>query len=300
MTKCGYVALIGEPNAGKSTLLNHLLQVKLSIVTPKVQTTRRCILGIHTHDDVQVIFVDTPGIFTPKKTLEKAMVKAAWMGAKEADSLVILIDVSKKSHAFSKRLIHKALDLHKPTLLVLNKIDLLSKESLIKMTQEIAMDPRLTKVFMISALKGKGIKDLLSDLEKRMPAAPWHYGEDQLSDTSLEILVAEMTREKIFLNIHQEIPYQVTVQTEKWEDFQDGSLKISQVIHVMKKNHKHIIVGEKGSTLKRIGIQARQEIETFLQRRVHLKLFIRLTEDWIDRLDDFDVVNTREEFKLKS
>lgn len=292
MTTCGYVALMGEPNAGKSTLLNQFLKTKLSIVTPKVQTTRRRILGIHTHGKTQIIFVDTPGIFTPTKPLEKAMVKEAWNSVKDSDVLVVLVDVSKKSHQYSRDLLLKALDQNKKTILVLNKVDSIPKDYLLAITTHM-LDTRLNKVFMISALKNKGVQDVLDYLETLMPPGPWCYDEDQLSDTPTKILTAEMTREKVFLNVHQEIPYHITVQTENWETFENGSIKISQVIHVNKKNHKQIILGQGGATLKRIGVDARKEIEKFLNCPVHLKLFVRLTKDWMDRLVDYDVFDER-------
>lgn len=292
--RTGYVALLGEPNAGKSTLLNQILKVKLSIVTHKVQTTRRKILGVHMQGDTQLIFLDTPGLFQPKKPLEKAMVKSAWGGAHEADALGFLIDAQKKNIEYSKKLLSTILDLGKPTFLILNKVDLIQKEHLLELATHLGQDPRVQNVFMISALQNSGVTHMIQAFAALMPEGPWFFDQDQLSDVPMRVLVAEMTREKVFLNVHQELPYQMTVQTEKWEEFDNGSVKISQVIHVLKDNYKKIILGIGGERLKRIGMQARKEMEVFLGRRVHLQLFVRVTEDWIDRLQELEAVDLGE------
>jgi GTP-binding protein Era len=282
-TRCGFVALVGAPNAGKSTLLNRLVGTKLSIVSPKVQTTRRRVLGIATEGDAQVIYVDTPGIFTPKRRLERAMVSAAWQGAGDADLIVLVVDAAlKRVDEDTRAIIARFDDERRPAVLALNKIDLMRRDRLLALTQELNRDGRFTDTFMISATSGDGVDDLRAALAARLPAGPWLYPEDQLSDLPVRLLAAEITREKLFLQLHQELPYASTVETESWEEFKDGSVRISQVIFVQRDSQRAIVIGKGGQRLRALGEAARLEMESFLERRVHLKLFIKVREDWLE------------------
>lgn len=282
--KCGFVAVIGAPNAGKSTLMNALVGTKVSIVSPKVQTTRSIVRGIAIHDAAQIIFIDTPGIFTPKKKLERAMVDAAWRGEGEADMTILIIDASSQKAIKNARgiLDNKALQHNKTLILVLNKIDKLKPETLLTLSQDLNQNYNFAATFMISALKENGTKDLLDYLAVQMPEGPWHYPEDQVSDMPMRLLAAEITREKLFHQLHQELPYGLAVETENWEEFDNGSIKISQVIRVSEDRHKAMVLGKGGQKIKMIGEQSRKELSDILDTEVHLKLFVKTDQKWAD------------------
>lgn len=281
--KCGFVGIIGAPNAGKSTLVNQLVGAKVSIVSPKVQTTRARVMGIVNKDDTQMVFVDTPGIFTPKKRLEKAMVAAAWAGAKDAEIVMLLIDVGHgKVNADARAIIEQLKKTQRKVILVLNKIDLVQKEKLLLLAQDLFAEGVFTDTYMISARNGDGVERLVRDLMAKMPEGPWMFGEDQISDMPMRLLAAEITREKIFMQLGDELPYASTVETENWEEFQDGSAKISQTIYVMRDTQKAIMLGKGGARIKKIGEEARRELEDILERRVHLSLFVKVREKWTD------------------
>lgn len=279
--RCGFVALVGAPNAGKSTLLNALIGAKVSIVSPKVQTTRTRVLGMGTHGDSQVIFVDTPGIFQPKRRLDRAMVAAAWQGATDADIIVVLVDASRRSiDPDSRRIIAGFRDQGRRVVLALNKIDLIRRDRLLGLAEELNREGIFTDTFMISATTGDGLKDLMDFLAAKVPAGPWLYPGDQLSDMPMRLLAAEITREKVFIQLHQELPYSATVETETWEEFGDGSVKINQVIFVERESQKAIVLGKGGARVKAIGAAARKDMEVLLDRRVHLFLFVKVRGDW--------------------
>ena len=280
--RCGFVALIGAPNAGKSTLMNCIMGTKVSIVTHKVQTTRARVVGVLTNGDDQIVFVDTPGIFTPNRRLERAMVTAAWGGATDADKIVLLIDVEGGLSAEVQLIINGIKKLGKTVIIGLNKIDLIPREKLLSLAEELQEVSILESIFMISALKGDGVNDLLSNLKEDLPKGPWLYPEDHLSDMNERLFAAEITREKLFLSLHQELPYSLTVETEGWQERQDGSLKVDQVIYVERPGHKGIVLGKGGQQIKRVGAESRKELEHILERRVHLFLFVKVREKWRD------------------
>lgn len=283
VTRCGFVALVGAPNAGKSTLLNLMVGGKVSIVTPKVQTTRSRIIGIcMAKDHAQIIFLDTPGIFKPKRRLERAMVTAAWSGAHDADLVVLLVDVKRRFDADTDRIIKGLKARKRRAVLALNKIDGVRRETLLPLAAELNETGVFSDSFMISALKGDGVDDLRDFLAKRMPAGPWLYPEDQLSDIPLRLLAAETTREKLFLRLHQELPYALGVETESWEERKDGSLRIDQVIYVLRDSHKPIVLGKGGRQIKAVGQAARQDLEAFLGQRVHLFIHVKVAPKWTD------------------
>ncbi|MCC7037412.1 MAG: GTPase Era [Alphaproteobacteria bacterium] len=281
--RCGYVGVIGAPNAGKSTLVNQLVGAKVSIVSPKVQTTRTRVMGIVNRDETQLIFVDTPGIFAPQRRLEKAMVAAAWAGAKDAEIIAVLMDVGHGHiNPETKAIIEKLKTTERNAVAVLNKIDLLKKERLLSLATEINETGVFTDIFMISALKGDGVEKLLEEFAKRLPEGPWMFSEDQISDMPMRLLAAEITREKIFLQLGDELPYSATVESDKWEEFKDGSVKISQTIYVLRDTQKAIFLGKGGTRIKSLGAAARKELEEILDRRVHLSLFVKVREKWTD------------------
>ena len=280
--RCGFVALIGAPNAGKSTLMNCIMGTKVSIVTHKVQTTRARVVGVLTNGDDQIVFVDTPGIFSPNRRLERAMVTAAWGGATDADKIVLLIDVEGGLSAEVQLIIMGIKKLGKTVIVGLNKIDLIPREKLLSLAEELQEVSILESIFMISALKGDGVNDLLSSLSEDLPKGPWLYPEDHLSDMNERLFAAEITREKLFLSLHQELPYSLTVETEGWQERQDGSLKVDQVIYVERPGHKGIVLGKAGQQIKRVGAESRKELEHILERRVHLFLFVKVREKWRD------------------
>ena len=282
-TRCGFVALVGAPNAGKSTLLNSLVGAKVSIVTQKVQTTRARLRGIAVRGSSQLIFVDTPGIFTPKRRLERAMVAAAWMGAQDADVVVLLFDAARTVIDSDTQLILDGLKAQqRRAVLVLNKIDLIKRERLLKLAARFEAQDLFEHTFMISALTGDGVPDLLDHVARAMPEGPWLYPEDQLSDLPLRLMAAETTREKLFRKLHQELPYALTVETERWQDFEDGSVKIEQTIYVQRGTQKAIVLGKKGSKIKDIRSESQAELEDILGCKVHLFLFVKVRENWID------------------
>ena len=280
--RCGYVALVGAPNAGKSTLLNQLIGAKVSIVSPKVQTTRSRVLGIVVEGAAQLIFVDTPGIFAPQRRLERAMVAAAWSGAEDADQVVVLIDAARGIDADAQRIVDGLESAGRRAVLALNKIDLVERPRLLPLVDRLRRDGIFDAVFMISALSGDGVADLRRHLAAALPAGPWLFPEDQLTDLPQRLMAAEATREQVFLQLHQELPYATFVETEGWEEREDGSVKISQTIHVQRDSQKAIVLGKGGSRIKLIGERARAELERMFGRRVHLFLFVRVSEDWTE------------------
>lgn len=281
--RCGFVSIIGAPNAGKSTLINRLVGAKVSIVSPKVQTTRTRVVGIVNEGATQIIFVDTPGIFKPNKRMEKAMVASAWQGASESDIILLLLDVGRgRVNAETKDIIERLQKQEKKAILAMNKVDKLEKEKLLAMAEEMNATGIFTDIYMISALTGSGVDRLMADIAKRMPEGPWMYAEDQISDMPMRLLSAEITREKIFLQLGDELPYASAVETESWEEFDNGSVKISQTIYVMRDSQKAIVLGKGGTRIKKIGAAARLELEEILERRVHLSLFVKVREKWTD------------------
>ena len=281
-TKCGFVALIGAPNAGKSTLMNCVMGTKVSIVTHKVQTTRTRVVGVMTKDYDQIVFVDTPGIFAPNRRLERAMVTAAWGGATDADKIVLLVDAERGLSEEVQLIIEGVKKVKKNAVVALNKIDLIAREKLLILAEELQKTANLESIFMISALNGDGVTDLVASLRADLPNGPWLYPEDHLSDMNDRLFAAEITREKLFLSLHQELPYSLTVETEGWQERKDGSLKVDQVIYVERSGHKGIVLGKGGQQIKRVGAKARVELEQILERRVHLFLFVKVRENWRD------------------
>lgn len=281
-TRCGYVALIGAPNAGKSTLLNKLVGAKVSIVTHKVQTTRALVRGIAIEGDAQIIFVDTPGIFTPKRRLDRAMVTTAWGGAKEADIVCVLIDARHGLDDEARQVIERLQGVSRTVVLILNKIDLLRRERLLALAQEANELHPFAHTFMVSAQNGDGVPDLASWLAERMPKGPWLYPEDQLSDLPLRMLAAEITREKLYLRLHEELPYSSTVETDLWEMRPDGSARVEQTIFVERESQKKIVIGKGGQTIRAISMAARGEIAEAADQPVHLFLFVKVRENWSD------------------
>ncbi|MBB4196288.1 GTPase Era [Rhodoblastus sphagnicola] len=281
-TSCGFVALIGAPNAGKSTLLNQLVGAKVSIVSRKVQTTRALVRGIALQDQAQIVFVDTPGIFAPKRRLDRAMVTSAWGGAGDADVVCLLID-ARKGYDEENEAIFAALPRIKaPKILLLNKIDTIPHERLLGLAADLNAKAEFIETFMISALKGHGCETFLRKLAGMMPEGPWLYPEDQVSDAPLRSLAAEITREKLFERLHDELPYQSTVETELWKDQPDGSARVEQTIYVTREGQKKIVIGEGGKTIKSIGSAARKEIMEAAEQKVHLFLFVKVRENWGD------------------
>ena len=281
-TRCGVVAVIGVPNAGKSTLVNQFVGAKVSIVTHKVQTTRSRIRGIAILDSTQVIYVDTPGIFTPHRRLERAMVDAAWMGAADADIVVLVVDARRGA---SDEVIHIINGLNKkkrPAILTLNKIDTVKREALLALAEELNTKGTFDEVFMVSALKGDGVDDLQAYLASKMQTGPWLFPEDQLSDLPQRLLAAEVTREKAYLYLHQELPYALAVDTEDWQDFQDGSVRVGQVIYIERETQKGIVLGKGGQTIKRIRSEAQHELAEMLERPVHLFIHVKVRENWVN------------------
>ncbi len=281
-TSCGFVALVGAPNAGKSTLLNQFVGSKVSIVTPKVQTTRARIIAICMAGDAQIVFVDTPGIFEPKRRLEKAMVQAAWTGAQDADLVVLLVDAERGIDGDTRRIIDGLKRRGRPAILALNKIDRVKKDRLLVLAAELDGMDVFSDTFMVSALTGDGVADLRAHIAARLPAGPWLYPPDQLADISERLLAAEITREKLFLRLHQELPYASTVETEGWQERDDGSARVEQVIYVRRDSQKPIVLGKGGRTIKAIGAEARAEMEEVFDRRIHLFLFVKVRDKWVD------------------
>jgi GTP-binding protein Era len=281
-TRAGFVALIGAPNAGKSTLVNRLVGTKVSIVSHKVQTTRALVRGIALKGEAQIVLVDTPGIFRPKRRLDRAMVSTAWGGAKDADIVLILIDAERGLTGEADEMVRAAAAIRHPKALVLNKIDRVRPEALLKLTAEINAAVAFDRTFMISALNGSGCDDLLEWLAGAVPEGPWFYPEDQISDLPMRQLAAEITREKIYLRLHQELPYAAHVETEEWEEKKDGSVRIRQVIFVERESQRSIVLGKGGQTIKAIGEASRKEIAGIMEQPVHLFLFVKVRENWGD------------------
>jgi GTP-binding protein Era len=281
-TRCGYVALIGAPNAGKSTLLNRLVGQKLAIVTPKVQTTRSRLLGIATDADTQLVFVDTPGIFAPRRRLDRAMVAAAWAGAADADVTVLLVDTERGIDDDARHIVERLKTARRPAILALNKIDLVRRDTLLGMAAELTKLGSFERVFMISGLNGDGVDDLLRHLGEIVPRGPFLFPPDQLSDAPERWLAAEVTREQVFLQLHDELPYSTTVETESWQDRPDGSVRVEQVIYVRRQSQRAIVLGEGGKRIKTIGARARAELGAMLDRKVHLFLFVKVRDGWLD------------------
>ena len=293
-TSAGVIAIIGAPNAGKSTLVNRIVGSKVAIVTQKVQTTRMPVRGIVMVGRTQLVLIDTPGVFAPRRRLDRAMVRAAWVSASDADSVVHLVDAASQARALSGKADgadrHSAEDVariveglksagHK-AVLALNKVDSMPRDALLGVAEALHAEGVYTDVFMISALTGDGVADLTARLASQAPEGPWLYPEDQAADVPLRVLAAEVTREKVMLRLHDEIPYEMTVETEQWQEKADGSVRIEQTIYVAREGHRKIAIGDKGHTIKTIGTLAREELQTFLERPVHLFLHVKLKENW--------------------
>ncbi|PZQ98023.1 MAG: GTPase Era [Cereibacter sphaeroides] len=290
-TRAGFVALIGEPNAGKSTLLNRMVGAKVSIVTHKVQTTRARIRGIAMEGNAQIVFVDTPGLFTPRRRLDRAMVAAAWGGAADADIIVLLVEAHRGMTEGVGRIIDSMRDRipqGQTVALAINKIDRVKAEVLLGLAEKLNEAFPFARTFMISAEKGYGVADLKEWLATQVPEGPWFYPEDQIADLPMRMIAAEITREKLTLRLHEELPYQLTVETEKWEDKPDGSTRIDQLVYVARDGHKGIVLGHGGETIKAVGQAARADLATFLERPVHLFLQVKVRPGWLEEKERFD------------
>ena len=281
-TRCGFIALIGAPNAGKSTLINALVGSKVAIVTPKVQTTRTLLRGIAMEGDAQLVLIDTPGIFAPRRRLDRAMVTTAWSGAHDADIAALLIDAKRGLDADTETILDKLAEVRQPKVLILNKVDLVEKSSLLTLAQAANARAKFEATFMISALGGDGVADLRTWLARHVPEGPWHYPADEVSDAPLRQLAAEITREKLYLKLHQELPYQSTVETESWTERKDGSVRIEQTIYVERESQRKIVLGKGGQSIKAIGAAARRELAQIIEKPVHLFLFVKVREGWGD------------------
>ena len=291
-TRAGFIAVVGAPNVGKSSLINRLVGTKVSIVSPKVQTTRTRVLGICMAGTAQVIFIDTPGIFQPRRRLDRAMVAAAWGGAGDADHVLLLVDAARDIDNNTRDIIDKLRGSGRRAVLAINKVDIVKKPYLLALTATLQDPDLFTKTFMISATSGDGVNDLLAYLAGLLPAGPWLFPEDQVSDMPERLLAAEITREKLYLELHQELPYATTVETESWEYKPDGSIRISQVVYVERDTQKAIVLGKGGRQIKRIGVKARQELQEILDTNVHLFVFVKVREKWGDdpeRYRDWDL-----------
>ena len=281
-SRCGFVALLGAPNSGKSTLLNALVGAKISIVTSKVQTTRTRVLGVMNVGNAQVVFIDTPGIFQPKKRLDRAMVAAAWDSAVDADLVLMLIDAKSGIDRNARRIIDGLKRSEGQTICILNKIDTVERQRLLSLTEELARERIFMEFFMISALKGDGVDDVKSGMSDYIAEGPWHFPEDQLSDMSDRLFAAEITREKLYMNLHQELPYALTVETETWQNFENGAVRIDQIIFVERYSQKGIVLGRGGQRIKHIRTLAQEELKEIFEREVHLFLFVKVRENWGD------------------
>ena len=279
-TRCGLVAVLGAPNAGKSTLVNALVGQKVAIVSPKAQTTRARLMGIAIEGDAQILLVDTPGIFTPNRRLDRAMVKAAWEGAEDADRVLLVVDAAAKGGARLEQVIEGVEARPEPKILVLNKVDIAAKDDLLVLAARLAERLKPEQIFMVSATTGDGIADVKSHLASAMPEGPWHFPEDQLTDATDRMVANELTREQLYLQLHAEVPYAAAVETEKWEDRKDGSTVIHQQIFIERDSQKAIVVGKGGARLKAIGQAAREAIAEHLGRKVHLFLHVKVNPRW--------------------
>jgi len=280
--RCGFVALIGAPNVGKSTLANALVGAKVSIVTPKVQTTRTLIRGIVIVDSSQLILVDTPGIFSPRRRLDRAMVGTALGSAQDADLVAVVIDSRRGLKDDDERILRELADIRAAKVLILNKIDLIDKPALLALTRKLNEVGTFAATFMVSALSGDGVAELKRWLAAHVPAGPWLYPEDQISDAPLPQLAAEITREKLYLRLHQELPYQSTVETDAWKELKDGAVRIEQTVYVARDSQRKIVLGKGGQTIKAIGAAARTEIAAAIEQPVHLFLHVKVRESWMD------------------
>ena len=288
-TRAGFVALIGEPNAGKSTLLNRMVGAKVSIVTHKVQTTRARIRGVAMEGETQIVFVDTPGLFAPRRRLDRAMVAAAWSGAADADVVVLLVEANRGITEGVERILEglNTTGKNRKVALAVNKIDRVEAPKLLGLTKELNERYPFTETFLISAEKGHGVDTMRKWLAAEVPEGPWLYPEDQIADLPLRMIAAEMTREKLTLRLHQELPYQLTVETDNWTERKDGSARIDQVIYVVRDGHKGILLGHKGETIKAVSKASREELEEFLGRRVHLFLQVKVRSGWLDEAERY-------------
>lgn len=288
-TRAGFVALIGEPNAGKSTLLNRMVGAKVSIVTHKVQTTRARVRGVAMEGDSQLVFVDTPGLFQPRRRLDRAMVAAAWSGAADADVILLLVEAHRGLTEGVERIVDGLRDIagDRPVALVINKIDRVASEVLLGLSETLNETYDFARTFMISAERGHGVDDLRKWLAAEVPEGPWLYPEDQIADLPMRMIAAEITREKLTLRLHQELPYQLTVETEDWQERTDGTARIDQVVYVVRDGHKGIVLGHKGETIKAVSKAAREELEDFLERRVHLFLQVKVRPNWLDEAERY-------------
>jgi GTP-binding protein Era len=279
-SRCGFIALIGAPNVGKSTLVNALVGSKVAIVSHKVQTTRAALRGIATAGGAQLVLVDTPGIFAPRRRLDRAMVANAWAGAHDADIAAVLIDAKRGLDAEAEALLGKLPEVGQPKILLINKIDLVEKPALLATAQAANERATFAATFMVSALTGDGVADVRRWLAAHVPAGPWHYPEDQITDAPLRQLAAEITREKLYLRLHQELPYRSTVETDQWKELRDGSTRIEQTIYVERESQRKIVLGKGGATIKAIGADARRDIAGMVEAPVHLFLFVKVREHW--------------------
>jgi GTP-binding protein Era len=281
-TRCGFIALIGAPNAGKSTLTNALVGSKVAIVTPKVQTTRTLLRGIAMVGNAQLVFIDTPGIFAPKRRLDRAMVTTAWTGAHDADLVGVLIDAKQGLDEQAERILKQLSEVKQPKVLILNKVDIVEKEKLLALAHAANDRVKFETTFMISAMTGDGVEDVKNWFASRVPEGPWHFPEDEVSDAPLRVLASEVTREKLYLKLHQELPYQSTVETEVWKEQKDGSVRIEQTVYVERESQRKIVLGKGGQSIRNIGAAARRELMEILERPVHLFLFVKVREGWGD------------------
>jgi len=287
-TRCGFVAVIGAPNAGKSTLVNRYVGAKVTIVSPKVQTTRMRVMGVAVDGATQIVFVDTPGIFTAKRRLERAMVRAAWRGASDADLVLLLVDAARRDPLADNDAIVGALRRDgRKAILVLNKIDLVKRDRLLGLADTLFATGVFSDVFMISAEKGDGTDDLFRHLVARMPEGPWHFPADQLTDLPMRMVAAEIVREQLFRQLHQELPYALTVEPEEWEEFADGSVRIATVILIDRDSQKPILLGKGGQRIKSVRTAAQAELEAMLERKVHLMLHVVVQKDWLERREHY-------------
>ena len=288
--RAGFVAVIGSPNSGKSTLINHFIGQKVTIVTRKVQTTRSVIRGICIHEESQLVFSDTPGIFEPKRRLDRAMVEAAWGSSSDADIILFLYDAQKSGiDNETNKILDELGQSRKKKILVLNKVDLVDNKTLLPLIKNFESICSFDATFIVSALTGEGSKEVLSYLAKNLPKGPWLYPEDEITDLPARLLAAEITREQIFMRLHQELPYATTVETEEWTEREDGAIVINQIIYLKKAGHKKIVIGKNGSMIKMLGKAARIEIEQILERSVHLFLFVKVRENWMDDPDRYKI-----------
>tara|TARA_B100002019_G_scaffold70644_1_gene60813 strand:+ start:1157 stop:2059 length:903 start_codon:yes stop_codon:yes gene_type:complete len=288
--RSGFIAVIGSPNSGKSTLINHFIGQKVTIVTRKVQTTRSVIRGICIHEESQLVFSDTPGIFEPKRRLDRAMVEAAWGSSSDADIILFLYDAQKsRIDNETNKILNELAQSTKKKILVFNKVDRVDNKTLLPLIKKFEMLCSFDATFIISALTGEGSKEVLSYLAKNLPKGPWLYPEDDITDLPARLLAAEITREQIFMRLHQELPYATTVETEEWTERDDGAIVINQTIYLKKAGHKKIVIGKNGSMIKMLGKAARIEIEQILERSVHLFLFVKVRENWMDDPDRYKI-----------